>query len=840
MPLERCLQFCVAAITVLGSWMLAQGDRHSILPWLTLLCCAGTLLVTDRWGWLWLNPFWSSLASLFAVGIVAWQLRFVDRAGWFLAISSLLSYLQFILLCQKKTIRHYQYLFLLSVMQATVAAALNMDLLFGALLLVYFFLWIAGWALLAWHQARVQFASLAPSAGWQRKAPPPGHVPDPLRPAPPAGLVWRNGSQEGLGPDHAPRTFWVRLAGSGTASLALAAIIFLIVPRSGDKNWRQTLHDDISLTGISDIVDLTTGGTILENPEQVLQVRFRNPKTGKLYPVEGEPLLRGAASTLYAQGRWAAHSFQGDPTTPLSFPPPHDAPGELVQQDFELVPQANPLLFAAVPAAMSEPGPTVCVDESLLQFYRSPDLEGRRIRYSLLTWGWKDGRPPEEFSHVAVQADFAKGVRTSRLVPSKLSVEWYGRLIQFPRAGLGPGLKELSDFTEVTLGPLPLSLGPPPPDATRFWLRDQMWKAYNELPTDEVRRRVDTLRDYLQESGEFTYSLKLPPVSPEHDPVQEFLLRHKTGHCEFFASALTLMLRSQGIPARLVRGYQGGDWNPLGRFYVVRQLHAHAWVEVYLPNGNWLTVDPTPAASRTEAVAARQSIAPWLRPTLDFLHALWNGYVLGYDPERQRELVYQPLQRNTQGLARSLAATSWSQWFQPTGALGEDLSQERVSFPKMMFWLTLVALAGGSLGLLVWRRRLALARVRSEARPKLDPSPAQPDLQDGPRWAGYQRLRALFDPRLHPPDRAETPGNWAQRAAQRLAQSGAGPRLATIPRRIVDWHYRTRYGGQWLPQEVEDALQADLETLAEFLENRPEPTENLGEVSRSVSHENIS
>ena len=71
-------------------------------------------------------------------------------------------------------------------------------------------------------------------------------------------------------------------------------------------------------------------------------------------------------------------------------------------------------------------------------------------------------------------------------------------------------------------------------------------------------------------------------VDPTLDPVVDFLVNRKAGHCEYFASALTLLLRSVGIPARMVNGFKGGDWNDLAQVLYVRQKHAHSWVEAYL------------------------------------------------------------------------------------------------------------------------------------------------------------------------------------------------------------------------------------------------------------------
>ncbi len=106
---------------------------------------------------------------------------------------------------------------------------------------------------------------------------------------------------------------------------------------------------------------------------------------------------------------------------------------------------------------------------------------------------------------------------------------------------------------------------------------------------------VMAVTTYLQRS--YRYTLDLPPVPAGHDPVDWFLFDVKTGYCEQFATAETLMLRSLSIPARLVTGYSTGDYDPVLNQSVVRERDAHAWVEVWFPGQGWVPVDPTPGVS---------------------------------------------------------------------------------------------------------------------------------------------------------------------------------------------------------------------------------------------------
>lgn len=148
--------------------------------------------------------------------------------------------------------------------------------------------------------------------------------------------------------------------------------------------------------------------------------------------------------------------------------------------------------------------------------------------------------------------------------------------------------------------------------------------AYLQLPTDIAERalalatprvagmnspwmRAKRLEAWLR-SSDFVYTLALPALDP-HDPIGDFLFRARRGHCACFASALCVMLRSLGMPARWVRGFRGGDLSVDGRSTVVRASHYHAWVELHLDGVGWVPLDPTPPEAMAEEVRARTAAA---------------------------------------------------------------------------------------------------------------------------------------------------------------------------------------------------------------------------------------
>jgi transglutaminase-like putative cysteine protease len=172
--------------------------------------------------------------------------------------------------------------------------------------------------------------------------------------------------------------------------------------------------------------------------------------------------------------------------------------------------------------------------------------------------------------------------------------------------------------------------------------------------TESARNRYDAaymVENYLQ--TQFGYTLE--QKAGGSDPVADFLFNVREGHCEYFATSMALMLRSQGIAARVVTGFQQGDYNETADVFVVRQRHAHAWVEVYFPGEDaWVTFDPTPAAGQgTEVVGG--GLKDRFGKYLEALEMFWIQYFVAFDNQEQRSLLtsfrrgFQDYQSQTSG-----------------------------------------------------------------------------------------------------------------------------------------------------------------------------------------------
>jgi hypothetical protein len=142
--------------------------------------------------------------------------------------------------------------------------------------------------------------------------------------------------------------------------------------------------------------------------------------------------------------------------------------------------------------------------------------------------------------------------------------------------------------------------------------------------------KAAAIQQYLM--TRYGYTLELDRTMPR-DPVANFLFVRKQGHCEYFASAMAIMLRTLGIPARIVNGFRGGEFNDLTGSYLVRARDAHSWVEAYIPGYGWTTFDPTPAG-------LGYTHGRWnrLQLYLDAASEFWREWVVNYDSIHQRTL----------------------------------------------------------------------------------------------------------------------------------------------------------------------------------------------------------
>lgn len=245
----------------------------------------------------------------------------------------------------------------------------------------------------------------------------------------------------------------------------------------------------------------------------------------------------------------------------------------------------------------------------------------------------------------------------------------------------------------------PRYLDLPPDTPTRIAELAHEWA--DAQPTAYLKAKA--IEEHLKH--DFKYQLG-SPSGGKPQPVDHFLFESKKGHCEFFSTAMAIMLRELGIPSRNVTGFVGGTYNRFGRYYAVRQGDAHSWVEAYLddPVHGWVTFDPTPTSG---AQPLEDTTGAWIyvRDLLEALSQRWNRYVIGYDLKTQVR-IFEDLSKRYERLRADTGANRGV--------------AEKMTRPSVLAGVLLVAALGGYV---IWRRRRSPKASSPDAPPsaRIDP-----------------------------------------------------------------------------------------------------------------------
>lgn len=287
-------------------------------------------------------------------------------------------------------------------------------------------------------------------------------------------------------------------------------------------------------------------------------------------------------------------------------------------------------------------------------------------------------------------------------------------------------------------GPTPAALDVSAVTPRMAELARQVMGSGDEVGVDEKILRLE--RHLLNEYG---YTLNISDEGG--DPIEDFLFVKKVGHCEYFATAMVLLLRSEGIPARFVTGFLGAEPNAIEDMHVVRQSNAHAWVEAYSPERGWQVYDPTPPGGRPGL--AEGNLLLWIRQAYESVAFRWDRWVLTYGAEDQGDLRkrVQELLAKTSRFFKDLLGLEGGEAEQPS--LETELatvlsSDEPISSTamggteKLSVALLAFLVVGGAFALL-WRRRdpsaraayLDLRRLLEKAELGISPATAPLELQ---------------------------------------------------------------------------------------------------------------
>jgi transglutaminase-like putative cysteine protease len=794
MLIERLLQILVAMLVVLGTTLSGLGQQKAFVAIAAPIVAVSSLYFTDISERVRLGNTLGSILGLGALLYSSQDLLNADNHVKWLTMVNLLAVFQFVLLFQEKTTRTYWQLIVLSFGQVAAASALSGGVSFGFLLLAYMFLGILSLALLLVHREMLPFDRQTRS---DRPA-------DPA--APPEPGSFQAGSLPAGALSTGPR--WplrgaavqltgaradvpaIELAGSLLShsalilagSLGVACIVFFLLPRSGRK-WDQptSASGAPQFVGFSKTVNLGQLGDFSESRDLVLRAQFFYGSQETPFRLENDPLFRGTVVTNYRRGRWTQDVVGEAVPLPVGKPPAY------VRQQYVIEPMQEPVLFALYPVFSLRHDPCVRFDLAYKELVRQNDLKSRRFEYELGTTGIREG----------AQLPIIPSTRPLRRWEEQF-------LLQMPQSDAANGLDPLAGLRRAAETAL----------------------AKASVDPGERYATARALEAYLRDSGLFSYNVHPPARNEKLDPLEDFVVEHPAGHCEFFAGALAMMLRSQGIPSRVVIGFRGSEWNDAGKYYQVRQSNAHTWVEAYLrptdrvpeklaqyvdtSRGAWLTLDPTAAiALNAGTVASRneKSLSSTLAGLSDYAFVLWMKYVVELSPDTQQTAIYGPLaavwnavrhgifdSQAWRGLGETVAGWFRQNWFSGQGALaGSALCLLAVGIYRLL----------GIVLRPLWRHVVA-----PTARAVLARSPAH---------EFHRRLEKALAQRGLTRSPGQTALEFAVAAGGELAESVECRRYAPLPRRVVEALYRVRFGGRSLDPTEAEAVEHALVDLEQGL-----------------------
>ena len=367
------------------------------------------------------------------------------------------------------------------------------------------------------------------------------------------------------------RFFW-STNGIAAGALCLTLLIFIVTPRIGAGFFEKNRGDLIRMSGFSEKVDLGTVGSVKLDNTIVMRVEFPDHKG----PLTEQVYFRGASYDVYDGRSWSNTLRSGQPLA------------RLMEGEFIVATTRLPKFFPGLRQDIL----VEALDTSVL--FGVPFVESVKGTFSAVQ---VDGMGNVSLSYVPATR-FQYSVRS---IPTRVVADDRGRM--------------LADYPE--------------PIRRRFLQLPAVSQRVSDLarqivqPTASPYDMAVSVERHLKQGYE--YSLDLGTASTVN-PVEDFLFVRKTGYCDHYATAMVVLLRTLGIPSRLATGFAQGEWNDVGSYYTVRQLDAHAWVEVYFPSSGWVMFDPTPNIPPIlpHPLVARAG------KVLDSIKLKWDRFVIRY------------------------------------------------------------------------------------------------------------------------------------------------------------------------------------------------------------------
>ncbi|MBM4030836.1 MAG: DUF3488 domain-containing protein [Planctomycetes bacterium] len=587
MTLDRSLRTAVRILA--GTGIVALGLAVGSAPRLLLSLGAFTACVVLTT----LRPGWHLRRGVATLAVFAAILLFaVEASGpdsFLVPAATFLTIAQLVVLSQERTNRNHGLSCVLSLIQMVLAGILSVDIAFGLCLLAYLPAAVAALMLLNLSSELERHGGL-PIADCR--------LPIEIRnqKSKTKNRNWERPYPLSVSPTEISARPLATVGFVAAAELALSILVFLYFPRFGLQIFQlPPVQKGPTLSGFSDRIQLGDLGRILSNAQVVMTVRLL--QDGQPTDGAGIPLRwRATAHDTYEDATWSTHSY-------------------IEEGIFQ---QLHPLTGYR-PAIPLRRGAEITQEIAL-------EPINTRMLFCL--------HPPKEIKSATPNLDAIYWHAASRTISSTRSTSVSLRYIVTSRIP-SPAIQRLRRIVtewEPRFQEARRARQLPPTITPR--VRALAEEIVAGIPHGAFYDRARAIEAYLKER--YDYSLRGLPSRSGVDPVEDFLFRHREGHCEHFASAMAILLRELGIPARVATGFSGGEWNEFGQFYLVRQRNAHAWVEAYIPGvGEWETFDPTPPSGEIPQPTG------WLADLdrrLAHLRLVWNAYVVNYSSQEQQDL----------------------------------------------------------------------------------------------------------------------------------------------------------------------------------------------------------
>jgi hypothetical protein len=788
MSLATMFPLSVYLMLAMSSFVLMYAEGTPFPAVLTIPFAFIGYLYSERKSVLVLSGWLANLMGLLALAAAAREFLSDNPEGRLLSGAHLLVYLSWLVIFLTKSRQHYWWTIALSLLQVAVSSVLMDSVEYGFFLMIFALMSIWTVSLFTLFQAYRdelddeldhEDSELPKIESGMSQRLNPHHVVSSQ-----GRVLFGMPSRSIGGVEYDAHAKWIGLRFAGRAlgitfaCLLIGVGFFMCIPRLwADLNPFENESLEGRQVKFDQKVRLGDMGAILESRQPALKIQIFDSADNLPVPMESflsrhgldEPYFRGTSMDLYSED----HTWSSSKETTVPVVPSINERDSHFRQHIELEAVGTPFLFCLHPVGALK--------------IRSPGNEDYffdGVYSTLLRRNKRNLSSRMIYDAYSPKYKMAQIFYVERYMDLPRRSDLNGIFLQFPEDRL-PRIRQLSlEAANLNEDDLPLAYGAPTEMA--------------------VQRIVSHLRD----SGKYSYSLSAEIIDPQIDPVEDFLFNRQRGHCEYYASSLALMLRSIGVPTRIVNGYKGGDANESTGIWHVQQRHAHAWIEAFYGN-RWHTLDATPAAEREESVAAVGSERMSWAEFKQYLQSQWSRYFVSMSFNFQRQNIYRMTIDELKAFGRSLVSSVKRAVMQVV---------DFIKHPERWFSLrggvtafVLLSLLTGLFFLLKWcyrqlmkvfRRRNRMTRRRRQVE-------------------FYERFLRLCERNRLLKKPQQTPREFAALVSQEWNPILSANGMGSLPRSIIEKFYAIRYGDDPLVRSEEQELLETLKNLEKAFHQQP-------------------